>query len=44
MRTDPRQAKRLFGFIGSGSSLGGATGAAITVYLVQTIGAKNTEI
>jgi AAA family ATP:ADP antiporter len=38
---DPRQAKRLFGFIGGGSSLGGATGAAITVYLVQTIGAKN---
>jgi ATP/ADP translocase/CRP-like cAMP-binding protein/HEAT repeat protein len=38
---DPRQAKRLFGFIGGGSSLGGATGAAITVYLVQTMGAKN---
>jgi ATP:ADP antiporter, AAA family len=38
---DPRQAKRLFGFIGGGSSLGGATGAALTAYLVQTIGAKN---
>ena len=25
---DPRQAKRLFGFIGGGISLGGATGAA----------------
>lgn len=38
---DPRQAKRLFGFIGGGSSLGGATGAALTAFLVQTIGAKN---
>lgn len=38
---DPRQAKRIFGFIGGGSSLGGAMGAAITAYLVQTIGAKN---
>lgn len=38
---DPRQAKRIFGFIGGGASLGGASGAAITVYLVQTIGAKN---
>ena len=27
---DPRQAKRLFGLIGGGASLGGATGAAIT--------------
>ena len=25
---DPRQAKRIFGFIGGGASLGGATGAA----------------
>ena len=38
---DPRQAKRLFGFIGGGSSLGGATGAALTAYLVETLGAKN---
>ncbi|HSJ40942.1 MAG TPA: MFS transporter, partial [Xanthobacteraceae bacterium] len=38
---DPRQAKRLFGFIGGGSSLGGATGAALTAYLVTTIGARN---
>ncbi|HEX8028391.1 MAG TPA: MFS transporter, partial [Vicinamibacterales bacterium] len=38
---DPRQAKRIFGFIGGGSSLGGATGAALTAYLVETIGAKN---
>ena len=27
---DPRQAKRIFGFIGGGSSLGGAMGAALT--------------
>src|ERR671912_1183845 len=38
---DPRQAKRLFGFIGGGASLGGATGAALTVFLVQSVGAKN---
>ena len=38
---DPRQAKRLFGFIGGGASLGGATGAAITAFLVESLGAKN---
>jgi AAA family ATP:ADP antiporter len=38
---DPRQAKRIFGFIGGGASLGGASGAAITVYLVENLGAKN---
>jgi ATP:ADP antiporter, AAA family len=38
---DPRQAKRVFGFIGGGASLGGATGAALTAFLVQTIGARN---
>jgi AAA family ATP:ADP antiporter len=38
---DPRKAKRIFGFIGGGASLGGATGAAMTAFLVQTIGAKN---
>ncbi|HUQ89050.1 MAG TPA: MFS transporter [Vicinamibacterales bacterium] len=38
---DPRQAKRVFGFIGGGSSLGGATGAALTAFLVESIGAKN---
>jgi ATP:ADP antiporter, AAA family len=38
---DPRQAKRIFGFIGGGASLGGATGAALTAFLVQTIGARN---
>ena len=35
---DPRQAKRLFGLIGGGASLGGATGAAITATLVQALG------
>ena len=38
---DPRQAKRVFGFIGGGASLGGATGAALTAFLVETIGAQN---
>jgi len=38
---DPRQAKRIFGFIGGGASLGGATGAALTAYLVENIGAKS---
>jgi len=37
---DPRQAKRLFGLIGGGASLGGATGAAITAGLVETLGSK----
>jgi AAA family ATP:ADP antiporter len=37
---DPRQAKRIFGFIGGGASLGGATGAALTAYLVESVGAK----
>ena len=32
---DPRQAKRIFGFIGGGASLGGATGAGLTAFLVQ---------
>ncbi|MGE3470974.1 MAG: Npt1/Npt2 family nucleotide transporter [Vicinamibacterales bacterium] len=35
---DPRQAKRLFGLIGGGASLGGATGAAITAGLVEELG------
>lgn len=38
---DPRQAKRLFGFIGGGASLGGATGAGLTAFLVESVGAKN---
>jgi len=37
---DPRQAKRIFGFIGGGASLGGATGAAMTAFLVESLGAK----
>ena len=37
---DPRQAKRLFGFIGAGSSLGGATGAGLTAFLVKSVGSK----
>lgn len=37
---DPRQAKRIFGFIGGGASLGGATGAGLTAFLVQSLGAK----
>jgi ATP:ADP antiporter, AAA family len=35
---DARQAKRLFGFIGGGASLGGALGGAITVLAVDTVG------
>jgi len=38
---DARQAKRLFGFIGGGSSLGGATGAAITAFAVEEVGSNN---
>lgn len=37
---DPRQAKRIFGFIGGGASLGGATGAGLTAFLVESVGAK----
>lgn len=36
---DARQAKRLFGLIGGGASLGGATGAALTAGLVERLGA-----
>lgn len=38
---DPRQAKRIFGFIGGGASLGGATGAALTAFLVERVGSEN---
>ena len=38
---DARQAKRLFGFIGGGSSLGGASGAAITAFVVDEVGSDN---
>jgi AAA family ATP:ADP antiporter len=37
---DARQAKRLFGLIGAGSSLGGATGAAVTAVFVERFGAN----
>ncbi len=35
---DARQAKRLFGFIGAGASLGGAAGAAIVATIVHRVG------
>ena len=38
---DARHAKRLFGFIGGGASLGGATGAAITAATVSRVGTVN---
>ena len=37
---DPRQAKRLFGFIGGCASLGGAMGAGLTRLLVESVGTK----
>lgn len=37
---DPRQAKRLFGFIGGGVTIGGATGAALTATIIETVGAN----
>ena len=37
---DARQAKRLFGFIGGGASLGGALGAGITAVLVEEVGSE----
>ncbi|HEY6507410.1 MAG TPA: Npt1/Npt2 family nucleotide transporter, partial [Vicinamibacterales bacterium] len=38
---DARQAKRLFGLIGAGSSLGGATGAQVTALVVERVGTDN---
>ncbi len=38
---DARQAKRLFGFIGGGASLGGASGAALTSLAAQKLGTDN---
>jgi CRP-like cAMP-binding protein/HEAT repeat protein len=35
---DPRQAKRVFGFIGGGASLGGAVGSSITAFMVEEVG------
>jgi ATP:ADP antiporter, AAA family len=37
---DPRQAKRIFGFIGGGASLGGAMGAGLTRLLVESVGTR----
>ena len=38
---DARQAKRLFGFIGGGASLGGAVGATVLRVLVYQVGSNN---
>src|SRR4051794_841737 len=38
---DPRQAKRLFGFIGGGASLGGIAGGSITSLLTKNVGNAN---
>ncbi len=38
---DARQARRLFGFIGGGSSLGGALGGSITAFMAGTVGTTN---
>jgi AAA family ATP:ADP antiporter len=38
---DPRQAKRVFGFIGGGASLGGMAGSAILFSYARTIGTYN---
>ncbi len=35
---DPRQAKRVFGFVGAGASLGGAMGSGLTRFLVESVG------
>lgn len=38
---DARQAKRLFGFIGGGASLGGVIGSAILTFTIERIGPNN---
>jgi AAA family ATP:ADP antiporter len=38
---DPRQAKRVFGFIGGGATLGGMTGSGLTALLVERVGTEN---
>src|SRR5687767_12706506 len=35
---DPRQAKRLFGFVGGGVTLGGMTGAGLTATIIEAVG------
>ncbi len=37
---DARQAKRLFGFVGGGASLGGIAGSAATRFLVERLGSE----
>jgi AAA family ATP:ADP antiporter len=37
---DARQAKRVFGFVGAGASLGGAMGSGLTRFLVESVGMK----
>ncbi len=41
---DARQAKRLFGFIGAGASLGGIAGSSILTFFVKRIGTNNLLI
>ena len=38
---DARQAKRLFGFIGGGASLGGMTASALVAFTVGQVGTNN---
>jgi len=38
---DARQAKRLFGFIGAGSSLGGIAGSSLLTFATSTFGTNN---
>lgn len=38
---DPRQAKRVFGFIGGGASLGGIMGSGLTQLLAERVGTEN---
>ena len=35
---DPRQAKRLFGFVGGGVMLGGMTGSGMTALIIESVG------
>src|SRR6187200_3793728 len=37
---DPRQAKRMFGFIGGGVMLGGMTGSGLTSFIIESVGAN----
>src|SRR3990172_5493616 len=40
---DPRQAKRVFGFIGGGAMVGGVTGAGLTALLVKRGGTEELK-